>query len=414
MGAMTGAEAKEILLRERIAADPSASMRCLKCKTTFPLNGIAGPSWRCPRCGHEEPADDVWQGSLRYWREGQEEQRKAVMAVIEKWVKCMGPGRAVIEFKCMRCGGVMDGVQPCPECRSPGRAMRYFCNGTECATAAEALALAWTNLGPSDRQWACFHCGGEYTPVSDTGPAPKCPHCGHIISEKDAEEALTIIKIRQDAIAEIDQMAQLLGEPSEDLGGHIASCRHCRRDLPSVPSHSEIDCPHCGKHAYVFKAESFKGIEECQKVMRFRLQKKQNLGLVARNRAVGQRIVEAASGCASDQTVPGGGLLYVLVNSAMPGLVKVGRTERDAEARARELSSSTGVPTPFLVAYEESFDDCSDAERQVHRLLESQGYRIADNREFFCVPVKAAIQAIMETKQAHMKASKPQSETGTV
>jgi cold shock CspA family protein len=92
------------------------------------------------------------------------------------------------------------------------------------------------------------------------------------------------------------------------------------------------------------------------------------------------------------------GFLYVLVNSAMPGLVKVGKTQRDPDARAQELSGVTGIPTPFVVAYNEWFSDCAAAEDFVHAFLETKGYRVAENREFFSAPVKVAIQAIMQAK----------------
>ena len=39
------------------------------------------------------------------------------------------------------------------------------------------------------------------------------------------------------------------------------------------------------------------------------------------------------------------GYIYVLINNSMENLVKVGKTSRDAESRAKELSSVTGVPT---------------------------------------------------------------------
>ncbi len=45
----------------------------------------------------------------------------------------------------------------------------------------------------------------------------------------------------------------------------------------------------------------------------------------------------------------GNGYVYVLMNSSMRGLVKIGKTEREPEERAKELSASTGVPTPFMV-----------------------------------------------------------------
>lgn len=105
--------------------------------------------------------------------------------------------------------------------------------------------------------------------------------------------------------------------------------------------------------------------------------------------------------------LPGSGFVYVLINAAMPGLVKVGKTEREPGARAQELSSETGIPTPFAVAYDEWFEDCAAAERHVHALLESSGRRVADNREFFCVSVKFAIDAIMKAKVEARKSKPP-------
>jgi len=45
------------------------------------------------------------------------------------------------------------------------------------------------------------------------------------------------------------------------------------------------------------------------------------------------------------------GIVYVLSNEAMPGLIKIGLTKRDElEARLNELYS-TGVPLPFTCEY---------------------------------------------------------------
>lgn len=77
------------------------------------------------------------------------------------------------------------------------------------------------------------------------------------------------------------------------------------------------------------------------------------------------------------------GFIYVLVNSSYPGLFKVGKTTRDVAERCRELTSATGVPTPFVVAFEQYFQDCDSAERAVHLKLSHAGQRQSDNREFF-------------------------------
>lgn len=88
------------------------------------------------------------------------------------------------------------------------------------------------------------------------------------------------------------------------------------------------------------------------------------------------------------------GYLYVLANSVMPNMIKVGKTTRSPEERAVELSRATGLPTPFIVVYEQLFADCSEAEVFVHAYLEAKGYRVADNREFFNAPVSMVVKAI--------------------
>ena len=81
------------------------------------------------------------------------------------------------------------------------------------------------------------------------------------------------------------------------------------------------------------------------------------------------------------------GYLYVLANSAMPGIVKIGKTTRSSTERATELSKVTGLPTPFIVVYEQLFENCSSAEMFVHTFLTDKGFRISENREFFSAPV---------------------------
>lgn len=88
------------------------------------------------------------------------------------------------------------------------------------------------------------------------------------------------------------------------------------------------------------------------------------------------------------------GFLYVLANSAMQGMVKVGKTTRSPAERAAELSAATGLPTPFIVVYEQLFEDCTEAETFVHTLLASKGFRVADNREFFSAPANEVVRAI--------------------
>lgn len=75
------------------------------------------------------------------------------------------------------------------------------------------------------------------------------------------------------------------------------------------------------------------------------------------------------------------GFVYLMTNPSMPGLFKVGCTERAPSARARELSRPTGVPEHFeLLCYAE-FESFELRERDLHRFLDA--HRASSNREFF-------------------------------
>ena len=90
------------------------------------------------------------------------------------------------------------------------------------------------------------------------------------------------------------------------------------------------------------------------------------------------------------------GWVYVLLNSSIPDMAKVGRTMRHPKDRAAELSSTTGVPTPFVVAFDQSFADCQMAERAIHDELDKRGLRVMPNREFFRGPVSDIIRVVQE------------------
>ena len=77
------------------------------------------------------------------------------------------------------------------------------------------------------------------------------------------------------------------------------------------------------------------------------------------------------------------GFLYGLINDSFPGVVKVGQTTRTTSIRVNELSSATGVPTPFRIAFEFPCAHVRHAESVIHRILEDQGCRVSPNREFF-------------------------------
>lgn len=102
------------------------------------------------------------------------------------------------------------------------------------------------------------------------------------------------------------------------------------------------------------------------------------------------------------------GFLYVLSNDQMPGLLKIGCTERDVDSRVAELNSATGVPASFQVeAYFGSMNPFED-ESRVHRTLRS--FRLANDREFFKCQAESAIDSIegMLGKPPTFRLSMPQ------
>src|ERR1039458_71370 len=94
--------------------------------------------------------------------------------------------------------------------------------------------------------------------------------------------------------------------------------------------------------------------------------------------------------------------IYVLENPSMPGLVKIGRTERSVSERLTELSSHTGVPTGFAVVREYAVANSVEAERMIHERLSD--YRVAANREFFKIEPEDATDII----ESLLKTSRPE------
>jgi len=90
------------------------------------------------------------------------------------------------------------------------------------------------------------------------------------------------------------------------------------------------------------------------------------------------------------------GYIYILTNRSMPNLVKIGKTHRNPDERAEELSRATGVATPFDVVYYECFEDCDKTERLIHQLLQDKGLRLSNNREFFEYNQKFNIKKIID------------------
>ena len=85
------------------------------------------------------------------------------------------------------------------------------------------------------------------------------------------------------------------------------------------------------------------------------------------------------------------GYVYIMINTAFPDLIKIGRTVKKTEDRASELYT-TGTPGKFIVIYELLVDNCIEIEKKAHELLADK--RFSENREFFKVSPKEAIDLL--------------------
>lgn len=87
------------------------------------------------------------------------------------------------------------------------------------------------------------------------------------------------------------------------------------------------------------------------------------------------------------------GYVYVLSNSSMPGLLKIGRSIHGGQSRARNMYQ-TGVPAPFVLEFEMLVDCPEIIEALAHEAL--QDHRVNESREFFSVDVRTAKHTVID------------------
>jgi len=85
-------------------------------------------------------------------------------------------------------------------------------------------------------------------------------------------------------------------------------------------------------------------------------------------------------------------IIYVLTNEAMPGYVKIGKTNTSLEQRVAELSRSTSVPLPFTVFYASAVKNAAFVERQLHDAFDNN--RVNPRREFFNIDPERVVAAL--------------------
>ncbi len=93
------------------------------------------------------------------------------------------------------------------------------------------------------------------------------------------------------------------------------------------------------------------------------------------------------------------GWVYIITNQAMPGLVKVGFTERYPGDRADDFNRQhygTAIPLRFVVAYAMRVKDPRRLERETHEALGK--YRVTKQTEWFRCSVGEAAATIRRTR----------------
>lgn len=83
------------------------------------------------------------------------------------------------------------------------------------------------------------------------------------------------------------------------------------------------------------------------------------------------------------------GIIYLLSNPAMPGIIKIGKTTKeDVKLRMKELYSS-GVPLPYVCKHAAKVSDIDSVEKALHTAFSPA--RINPKREFFEIEATQAI-----------------------
>jgi len=92
--------------------------------------------------------------------------------------------------------------------------------------------------------------------------------------------------------------------------------------------------------------------------------------------------------------------VYVLSNASMPGSLKIGYTKQTPDERAKQLSSSTGVASPFIVEYAFKCFNAEALEGELHKFFDS--YRVSNNREFFRLSLDEVEKAVKNLGQRYL------------
>ena len=84
-------------------------------------------------------------------------------------------------------------------------------------------------------------------------------------------------------------------------------------------------------------------------------------------------------------------IIYVLINEAMPGYVKIGMTNNSVLERLKQLDR-TNIPMPFECYYACEVGNAKDEENWLHSIFSDR--RVRDEREFFKIDPERVVAAV--------------------
>ena len=96
------------------------------------------------------------------------------------------------------------------------------------------------------------------------------------------------------------------------------------------------------------------------------------------------------------------GIVYILTNDAMPGIIKIGITEDSVEARIKSLDN-TSLPIPFRFYFAIESKRYKEIEKLAHDTFSA--FRIRENREFFKMYPERAVSALKISGDKEIKLS---------
>jgi len=97
------------------------------------------------------------------------------------------------------------------------------------------------------------------------------------------------------------------------------------------------------------------------------------------------------------------GWVYIIINRAMPGLLKVGYSHRDPVARAGELDGS-GMPHPYVVAFDVLVHGPETLEKEIHAALSDR----REGKEWFRIEPSEVVQVFRRLSEPLVEYMNPE------